>query len=358
MTDWRHEAEITSDVVFFRYENSGKESEAQEIYVWDLDKTYLDTRFQSLRDLWKTIIERAFQKKNVPGTSSLVRALQDFWQQETSDTHLPIFFITASPPQLERKIFEKLEIDGIQPFGAFFKDNLKNLTPKRFWRLNKQVGYKIQSLMQLRLKLREDVRQVLWGDDSESDAIIYNLYSDICSRRRSRGELKKILKHLSVSSDQIDTILQLQSGVPKMDPVDKIYINLADDTDPEYYLKFGRRTVATTSTLQIAFDLYQDRRLSATQLVRIAQDMLHNYAFTVEEFDLALDQLVRRKILADTSCTEIVELFKNYALLSPFFVPSVEPRKISVRKEGRVYELDGVFEPWVPDKIDYFHDYR
>ena len=48
MGDWRARAEITADVVLFRYVSDPLEREVEEVFVWDLDKTYLDTRFESL----------------------------------------------------------------------------------------------------------------------------------------------------------------------------------------------------------------------------------------------------------------------------------------------------------------------
>jgi hypothetical protein len=142
------------------------------------------------------VLDDAFQKRNVPGTGSLVRALRDYWQEaKKGGKDFPIYFITASPPQLESKIHDKLAYDGIYPFGIFCKDNLQNVRPGRLWRLTQQVGYKLQSLLQLRLHLADDVRQILWGDDSEADAVIYSLYSDLCARRLEERDARQILKH-------------------------------------------------------------------------------------------------------------------------------------------------------------------
>ena len=44
---------------------------------WDLDKTYLRTDFDTLRDLVRTAIERPDQKRTVPGAASLLRELGD-----------------------------------------------------------------------------------------------------------------------------------------------------------------------------------------------------------------------------------------------------------------------------------------
>lgn len=359
MADWKARSQILGDVVFFRYGASEIEKSFSEVYVWDIDKTYLDTSWGSPRELIRTALEKAFQKRNIPGTSSLVSALKTSWEQQHGAMKaFPIYFISASPPQMETRIREKLEYDEILPHGAFFKDNLKNLKPSRMWRLNKQVGFKIQSLLQLRAKLRDDVRQILWGDDSESDATIYSLYSDICARRWPEGELLTILRGLHVVGEQADTILDLQDQIPSQDPVEKIYINLATDTDPEYYLKFGRRMVPTTNTFQAALDLQHDGRLTFDQVVRVAQDMVMNYGFTSEELESSFDSLVRRQILGAEFVTEFVPQFIGQNLFAPDFKTSVEAKPVNEKVGNRVYSLEGVHEPWLPDRIDYLHEFR
>lgn len=359
MSDWRERAEITADVVLFRYASDPVEQQIEEVFVWDLDKTYLDTTFESLKGLWRTAVEKAFQKKNVPGTASLVRALRNHWQEKRREQRdFPIYFITASPPQLEKRIHEKLNFDGIYPFGIFFKDNLKNLSWSRWRRLTQQVGYKLQALMQLRLHLKENVRQVLWGDDSETDEIIYSLYSDLCARRIEGDEARKVLRRLNVTGPQVDVIFKLLESIPKQDPVEKVYINLATDTDPEYYLKFGRRVVATTNSFQIAVDLFQDHRLSQTQVIQVARDLLQNYSFTVDELELSLDDLSRRKILSHETAKILVPVLEQSEVIQPGFKFSMEPCEILSEVGGRVYELKGVSEPWIPEFIDYIHEDR
>ena len=364
MSDWKARAEIDGDVVFFRYAEPGVEKSYEEVFVWDLDKTYLDTSLGSLRELWRTALEAAFQKRNIPGTGSLVRALKDSWAQDpqgllnqarSARRPFPIFFITASPPQMEAKIREKLELDEILPLGCFCKDNLRNLRPSRLWRLTQQVGYKVQALLALRAKLGPDVRQVLWGDDSESDASIYSLYSDICARRWSEKELLRILRGLRVVGEQTDAILALQDEIPAHDPVDKIYINLASDTDPEYYLKFGRRMVPTYNTFQTALDLFQDGRLQPEQAVRIANDMAMNYGFTPEELEASIDNLVRRRLLGTEACAALLPMLRAHRVVSVDFAPSAGP--VQGLSQSAHEAIPGL-EPWVPEQIDYLHEFR
>jgi hypothetical protein len=356
--EWQDRCEIHEDVVFFRYSNEGIEKHADEVFVWDLDKTYLDTAMDSLSQLLNTIFERSSHKKNIPGTQTLLQVLAEDWTKQKGQLRFPVFFITASPPQMETRISEKFALDGLHPLGVFYKDNLRNLTPKRFWRLTKQVGYKVQALLQLRLRLKENVRQICWGDDSESDAIIYNLYSDLCSRRRNSSELRQIMKALSVPGEQIEAIFQLQSQIPENDPVEKIYINLATDTDPDYYQKFGRRTVPTYNAFQIALDLHQDHRLDSESIWKVAMDMMMNFGFSPEELQKGFDDLIRRRVLGAQYVAQAMPFFVEKGIFARSYVPSIAPAKETNVDHGRVFELEGQFEPWVPDHIDYLHDYR
>ena len=357
MPHWKDVAEILTDVVYFNYRDQEVLKTYDEVFVWDLDKTYLDTHWGTLRELFNTAFEKAFQKRNVPGTRSLVRALMEDHQKKYTSP-FPIFFITASPPFLEKRIKEKLDLDGLYPLGIFFKDNLKNIHPKRFWRLRQQVGYKVQALLQLRLSMSENLKQVMWGDDSEADAIIYSLYSDICMRRHSTSDLRELLRALHVTGKQLDVILDLQSQIPISDPIEKIYINLADDTDPEYYLKFGRRLVATTSTFQASLDLCQDGRLSPDQVVKVGQDLTMNYGFSRDELRSGLDDLVRRQILGAETLEEVLPYLQKAELLPEDFCPSVGPVQIHKASGLIDHERDEATEPWIPERIDYLHDYR
>lgn len=358
MSDWRDRSEISGDVVYFSYVEKEILAQQKEVFIWDLDKTYLDTTIDSLSGLFRTILERAFAKKNIPGSNILIQRLSRYQKERSQTDVFPVFFITASPPQMEEKIYEKFLIDGIKPLGSFFKDNLKNLSPKRFWRLRRQIGYKVQALLELRQQLPENIKQICWGDDSESDAIIYSLYSDICARRVEGGVLRAILEKLFVPPDQISRILELQIDIPKNDPVEKVYINLATDTDPDYYLKFGRRTLPTYNTFQIALDLLQDQRLALEDVLVIATDMMTNYDYTPEELMTFFDELIRRNVIGMSAYEMARQYFIEKGLMHSDFQPSIVPLREKTVVNGVVYELEGVHEEWVPLHTDYLHDYR
>lgn len=338
------------DVVGFLYEDAAKLKEHKQVFIWDLDKTYLDTKWESLRGLIKTIFEKGESKVNVPGTKTLVQGMQEVY-----GSRLPIFFVSASPPQLEKKIYQKLVTDGIEPLGFLSKDNLKNFYPGRFWRLNKQIGYKLQALMELRLRLDPEVKMVCWGDDSESDASIYSLFSDLCGHRMTDREVRELLKSYWVLDSQIDLILELRDMLDSGDPVQRIYINLADDTDPEYYAKYGRRLFVMEDAFQGAVDLFQYGYLRREHVVTVAKDLMRNFSYSRDQLETSYDNLFRRVRLSQAVHETLTPFLIKEKILYSEFEPSVTPQDLLLpedKKEGFV-DLDSIPDPWVPDRIDY-----
>jgi hypothetical protein len=200
------------------------------------------------------------------------------------------------------------------------------------------------------MRLKEDVRQVLFGDDSESDAVVYSLYSDICARRIEERPLRRVLDELHVIPSQQDAILDLQKRVPEQDPVEKVYINLANDTDPDYYEKFGRRLLPTYNTFQMAVDLFQDGRLSEFQLQRVAQDMVLNYGFTADELSTSMTDMVQRKRLLQRTTDDVIRILKSQRLLgSSLLIPA------STISDMNQIKVAG---EWIPAHIDYSNDFR
>jgi len=359
---------IRGDVVFFEYVKPPQD--VKRVFVWDLDKTYLDTHFENLRGLIRTAFEKAFEKRNIPGTATLVKALTataataPTSASVPADQPLPLFFISASPQQMERKVREKLRLDGIHPYGMFFKDNLKNLRFKKFHRLKQQVGYKIQALLELRLELPGDAKQVMFGDDSESDAVVYSLYSDICMRRLPGPELIAILKALHVLPDQLKRILEIQKQLPAHDPVEQIYINLAADTDPNYYSKFGRRVLATFNTFQAALNLFDRGYLDLEQLLTVSRDLVSNYGFTPDELARSFDDLTERGFLTEPSVDKALPALQKIGLIPQVFRFHFQPlqalqalQKLGEKIGEKILGIEKN-EPWVPDHIDYLSDFR
>ena len=347
---------IPGEVFFFSY---GEVSpQAPQVYIWDLDKTYLEPHGFTLGGIWKTLLGRPHLPKHRPGFNILLSCMKSLWEKKGSSQGLfPLFFLSTSSPFLEPVIREDLKMQSISPMGFFFKKS-RGWTPK-FWKnSNSHMGYKLQALMEVRSRLALGTSMILWGDDSESDAVTYSLYSDICTRRQTKEELWEILNHYCVGKNQIESIFELQTQCPSVDPVEKIYIHLALDTDPEYYLKFGRRMVPTYNSFQTSLDLFQGGHIKKEDVLRVARDLTTNYGFSVDELESSLDDLIRRRVVARETLDQLLTPLQENKMITPDYSPSVSPESGGQPRVEQTFGVQGETEPWVPEHIDYLHDYR
>ena len=128
---------------------------------WDLDKTYLRTEFDTLRDLVRTAFEPAEQKQTVPGASTLLR--------EIAATGASIHILSGSPEQLRAKLEEKLRLDGARWDTFTLKPNLRNVLRLRFRAVRDQLGYKLPALLGARAKLSSPRRPERRARERSSD---------------------------------------------------------------------------------------------------------------------------------------------------------------------------------------------
>src|SRR6187402_296170 len=177
-------------------------------FRWDLDKTYLRTEFDSLRDLAKSAIETAADKRAYPGATALLRALRQ-------DGHR-ICIVSGSPTQMRQVLAAKLTLDGVEYDEFVLKNNLKNILRGRFRALRAQIPYKLPAMLRSRIGAAADA-ETLFGDDAEADAIIYCLYADLVAGRVSIADLERVLVAARTYDDDVNRILELARRVPKHD---------------------------------------------------------------------------------------------------------------------------------------------
>ncbi len=342
---------IRGDVISFLFEKEDKLREYDRVFIWDLDKTYLDTKWETIRGLIRTAFEKGEKKKNIPGAKALVLGLQSHFGQS-----LPIFFVSASPPQMIKSIYDKLTYDGLKPLGFLSKDNLKNVRPGKFKFLNKQIGYKLQALMELRLRLQKNVKMICFGDDSESDALVYSLFSDISSHRITDREAREILRQLDVLESRIDLVLELRDMLDTDDPVERVYINLETDTDPDYYDKFGRRLFVMEDSFQTAVDLYQYDFIKVEDVLAVAKAIIRNYNhYSRDQLEKSYDNLFRRNRVSHYVYETLTPLLIQEKIIYPNYVPSVKPQHLvfPIEPRKKFTDLYTIPDPWIADKVDY-----
>jgi hypothetical protein len=265
---------------------------------WDLDKTYLRTEFDSLRDLVRTALERPDQKRTNPGASTLLR--------EMVRAGVRVHILSGSPEQMRQRLEDKLRLDGIIWESFTLKPNLQNLLKLRFRALRDQLGYKLPALLRARARLGEtgerpaECTETLFGDDAEADAYVYSLYADFVAGRIGEEVLLRVLERGRVYEDVIAEAIETARAIEHADGIERILIHLERQTPPDDFRTYGPRVVPFYNYLQAAFVVHEDGRLGADGLLRVAVELVTEHRFDGDALARSYLDLARRGHLAGT----------------------------------------------------------
>lgn len=242
---------------------------AGDVLLWDIDKTYLDTRFSSMRGLLSIPMELAIDKRSIPGAAVLLRALRRGAGAESA--LVPLYFISGSPPQLRKVVEKKMTLDGVDYDGITFKDQLGLLLAGKPGLIKAQLHYKLKALIMYKRELPENARWLLFGDDVEQDAEAFLMFGKVCAGLRDRP-LEDALIGRGVGIDLAKEIAQLAAKLPKQpDPVDRVFIHLERGRDPSEFT--DPRVVPTRSYLQTALVLAAMNKIRPEAVGAVAKDL-------------------------------------------------------------------------------------
>jgi len=263
------------------------------VYVWDIDKTYLATHFSSLRGLARIPIEFAVDKGAIPGMPEILRGLRK--GPGSKFACAPLYFVTASPPQLRKVLEQRMLLDGVEFDGITFKDWLRTIREWRPGRLREQAGFKICALIAGRIH-RPAAREYLFGDDTEADAEAFHLYAGLLHGELAGGEAEQAMEAAGVKKDDRRAVFSLLDRLPKTrGTVERIFIHLAAGTAPEAFERYGGLVVPVRDALQLGLVLFASglvdgdtvRRCRKTLFPGSAQrDKLHAQVADAVERDL------------------------------------------------------------------------
>jgi hypothetical protein len=225
------------------------------VYVWDVDKTYLSTRFSSLGGLVRIPIEFAVDKVSIPGMPEVLRGLRR--GPGPGYACAPIFFVSASPPQLKHALENKMLIDGVEHDGLTFKDWAATIRAGRPGRLKEQVGYKLCALLEGRAR-RPMAAEYLFGDDVEHDALAFSLYSRMISDELRAGAAETAMARAGVAPDDRCCVRELLDAVPvPRGEVKKAFIHLEKGRPPSEFESLGPIVVPCRGGFQLALALFE-----------------------------------------------------------------------------------------------------
>jgi phosphoglycolate phosphatase-like HAD superfamily hydrolase len=265
---------------------------------WDLDKTYLRSRFDTLRELMNAAIERPEQKRAVPGAAAVLR--------ELSGRGARICILSGSPRQMRKTLSAKLALDGVRYDELTLKPNLSNLARLRFRALRDQLGYKLPELLAARARDTSAYgerrpREFLVGDDSESDAFVYSLYADVCAGTVGAEELERVLEVGETYREAVHRCRQALPQIARVQIVDRILIHLDGQTPPSRFREYGSRLVPFYNYFQAACVLLERRVLSPEAVLRIAAEFIELHGFSPDSIARSYLDLLRRGHAAATA---------------------------------------------------------
>lgn len=267
---------------------------AEVVYRWDLDKTYLQTDFHSIRGLVRAAVEKPEHKRPVPGMRALMTALSRRRQAR-------IVFVSGSPTQLRRRIEAMFELHGVRCDRLILKDFAGAIRRGRLRSIKAQVPYKLRAHLETRAWLREQgdaVAEICFGDDAEVDALIYCLYADVVARRVDATRLRNLLEQCGAYADERDAILAALAALPREEAVRRVFIHLDSRSPPSRYDGYQGRVVPTFNAFQIVASLYSDGLCGPTEVRVVAEDLITAWRVDGPGLAGSLEDAVRRGIVA------------------------------------------------------------
>lgn len=317
----------------------------RNVYRWDLDKTYLRTEFDTVRDLLRTAFEPAQKKLTVPGASALLRELR-------GTNPAGIYILSGSPEQMRRVLEAKLRLDGIKWDSFTLKPSLHHLVRGRVRFLRDQIGYKLAALLSSRAQSPSSADEICFGDDAEADAFIYSLYADICAERVGRDTLFAVLERARVYPEEIPRILRLAADVPRGDVCRRIFIHLDRVSSPDGFVELGRRVCPFYNYFQPALALLEAQALEPISVLRVGAELVIEHGFTADALLASYADLARRDQIGASALHDfMLERPKLEAALYGGATPVIKAFLSRLDEVER--EVNVVRAPEEPHVIDY-----
>jgi hypothetical protein len=302
------------------------------VFVSDIDRTYLDTEIDSIGGLLRAAFEGPERKSNIPGFSTILRAIRRGPLESPQEN--PLFFVSASPPQMSAKILSKMSLDGVAHDGVVFKNQLRHVRSGNFKKLREQLSYKLSALLIMWRKLPKNCKIIFFGDDSESDALVFSLFAEIVAGVLKGRVLKDLLQYLGVQRKDAVAIAWGAKFIKEARfPVHAAFINLETGSQPSYYEKLGPFLFPTDNSLQVALSLVEFDLIRARAVVSVARDSVIHHDMSPAELASSLEEGAIRGLYSSDTLESFWPLLEKNGFLPPRkLIKSLEKHEGSVKQ--------------------------
>lgn len=141
--------------------------------ICDLDKTYVETEFESWVKMARIPFERPHEKITVAGANEVLVAVRN---DEVTAAQTPltgIHFVSSSPPQLRSTLEGKLVLDQLDWTTDTFKNQSYNIRMARIDLLRHHIAYKTKAILDIVRSTAPGSSIWMVGDNAEYDGFIY-----------------------------------------------------------------------------------------------------------------------------------------------------------------------------------------
>lgn len=251
---------------------------SQGVHVFcDLDKTYLETEFESWIKMAKIPFESPHDKITVPGASEVLELVR--WGADPRTCVSPrsaIHFVSSSPPQLRLALDGKLTLDHVEWSSDTFKNQTYNLRMARIDLLRHHIAYKTKALLDIATRLPAGSKVLMIGDNAEFDSFIYTGVRLFLEKRMDRTGLKEWLRGARVEDSVIGQVVRDDLVAPADTSVVGIYIRSVPGYSSRVISRFDGTWYQFENWLQVAWSLMGHSVISASALPSILRDF-HNF---------------------------------------------------------------------------------
>lgn len=249
---------------------------AQQI-ICDIDKTYLETQFESISQMVRIAFQDAKEKVTVKGASDILKALR--WPDpKQPETNRPLHFVSSSPPQLRKVLQEKLALDGLEWSSDTFKDQAYNIRKGRMDLLRQHILYKSLALLNIVQLAPSGASFLLIGDNAEHDAYIYLGLKLLLEGRLNPESYLQYLTLAGAEPEQMKELEQRAKSLPKV-KIAAIFIRQAPGYAPLAMSLLTESLWQFPNFIDAAIGMTVNGFISLAQFKEILPRLINTYAF-------------------------------------------------------------------------------
>ena len=243
----------------------------------DLDKTYLETEFESWIKMAKIPFESPHDKITVPGASEVLELVR--WgggSKQGDGPRAGLHFVSSSPPQLRLALDGKLTLDRLEWSSDTFKNQTYNLRMGRLDLLRHHIAYKTKAILDIALKLTPESRIVMIGDNAEYDPFIYTGVRLLLEKRFDLDNLRQWLAGAMVDLPVIEQVISNDLRVPDGLRVEGVYIRSVPSYSVQIDSRFDGTWYEFDHWAQMAWSLMKKGIITASVLPQLLRSF-HNH---------------------------------------------------------------------------------